>query len=55
LTGLNLTGTKMTDAGLAHLKTLGRLTKLNVTGTAVTAEGAEQAKKFLPLAMRLRG
>lgn len=48
LAGLNLSGTKITDAGLASLKPLGRLTKLNVTKTSVTANGAAEAKKFLP-------
>jgi hypothetical protein len=48
LAGLNLTGTKITNAGLVHLKPLPKMTKLNVTGTAVTEEGVKQAKKFLP-------
>jgi hypothetical protein len=48
LAGLNVTGTKVTDAGLVHLKPLSRLTKLNVTGTAVTEQGVKDAKKFLP-------
>ena len=48
LAGLNLSGTKITDAGLASLKPLGRLTKLNVTKTSVTANGATEAKKYLP-------
>jgi len=38
----------VTDAGLVHLKSLPKLTKLNVTGTAVTEEGVKQAKKYLP-------
>jgi len=48
LGGINLTGTKVTDAGLVHLKELPKLTKLNVTGTQVTEQGVQQAKKFLP-------
>ena len=44
----NLSGTKVTDAGLARLKTMSRLTKLNVSRTAVTEQGVAEAKKFLP-------
>ena len=48
LKGLNVSGTKITDAGLIHLKAILRLTKLNVTRTAVTEQGVKNAKKFLP-------
>jgi len=41
-------GTKVTDAGLVHLKPLPKLTKRKVSRTAVTDQGVKDAKKFLP-------
>ena len=35
-------------AGLLHLKSMSRLTKLNLTGTAVTDDGVKEAKEWLP-------
>jgi len=54
ITGLNLSGTKVTDAGLVHLKGMSRLTKLNVSRTAVTDQGVAEAKKFLPFWMSVQ-
>ena len=48
ITGLNLSNTKVTDAGLVHLKSMSRLTKLTLTGTPVTDAGVAEAKKWLP-------
>jgi hypothetical protein len=53
LAGLNVSGTKVTDAGLVHLKQLPKLTKLNLAGTAVTEQGVNDAKKFLPSWVRV--
>jgi Leucine-rich repeat (LRR) protein len=45
---LALTGTDISDAGLAHLSELSSLTKIDVQGTKVTNEGAEKLMKSLP-------
>jgi hypothetical protein len=48
LTYLNLYGTKVTDAGLSHLKSLAKLRRLYVWQTQVTAAGADALKAALP-------
>lgn len=46
--GLFLNSTKVTDAGLDHLRGMKRMTKLNLSNTAVTDAGVEKLKKVLP-------
>jgi hypothetical protein len=48
LTTLSLSGTKVSDAGLAHLAGLDRLIALDLTKTNVTAKGVESLAKALP-------
>ena len=45
---LDLTGTRVTDAGLAHLAGLSELTSLLLAKTRVTAKGVEGLAKVLP-------
>jgi hypothetical protein len=45
---LNLTDTRVSDAGLAHLKGLTNLTTLQLERTQVTTEGVAELKKSLP-------
>ena len=45
---LNLNLTKITDAGLAHLKNLKNLKSLSLEQTKVTREAAEQLRKAMP-------
>ena len=44
LARLHLEKTKVTDAGLVHLKDLGNLEYLNLYGTAVTDAGLEHSR-----------
>jgi len=44
LTALDLSGTRITDAGLVHLKGLPRLSSLTLTATQVTDAGLEHLK-----------
>ncbi len=48
LSGLSLSDTNVTDAGLAHLKELKSLSSLDVTGTRVTDAGIKELKQALP-------
>lgn len=50
LTYLNLTGTKMTDAGLAQLSGLAKLGELNLMNTQVTDAGLDALKPLANLA-----
>ena len=43
---LDLAGTKVTDAGLAHLEDLPRLQVLDLSHTGVTAAGLDHLKKL---------
>ena len=43
---MNLSGTKVTDAGLEHLKGLTQLQELDLTDTKVTGEGLEHLKEL---------
>ena len=45
---LDLSGTRVTDAGLVHLGRLSRLRMLQLTGTTVTAAGVKKLQKALP-------
>jgi hypothetical protein len=45
---LDLTSTKISDAGLAHLYGLKNLKTLTVRHTEVTAAGADKLQKALP-------
>ena len=45
---LELTDTKVTDAGLTHLKELNNLEMLDLIGTQVTDEGVKQLQQALP-------
>jgi hypothetical protein len=45
---LGLSGTRVSDAGLAHLSRLGALKMLWVEGTPVTADGAARLRQSLP-------
>ena len=40
--------TKITDAGLVHLKGLTKLVSINLIGTKVTDAGAQDLQKALP-------
>lgn len=48
LAKLQIKSAKLTDAGLAHLKTLTSLRELQLEGTTVTEAGAAQLQKSLP-------
>jgi hypothetical protein len=48
LTGLYLSGTKVTDAGIKGLYGLKKLTFLDLSRTKVTDKGVETLKKALP-------
>ena len=48
VTGVNLGGAQVTDAGLKGLKDLKQLTSLNLEGTKVTADGVADLQKALP-------
>lgn len=48
MTTLDLSRTKISDAGLVHLKGLTSLTYLNLSATEVTKEGVEELKAALP-------
>ncbi len=48
LTRLSLEGTKVSDAGLAHVKDCNNLKSLDVRGTKVSAAGIETLRKALP-------
>jgi hypothetical protein len=48
---LNLSRTKVTDAGLAHLKGLTGLKELSLYGTGVTDRGAKEIQKALSRAI----
>jgi Leucine-rich repeat (LRR) protein len=45
---LNLANSKITDAGLEHLKGLTALKRLNLTNTGVTDAGVNSLKQSLP-------
>ena len=45
---LNLVGTRVGDAGLAHLRPLGRLRTVYLWQSAVTQDGAEKLRRELP-------
>ena len=45
---LLLTGTKVSDPGMEHLKVLTELKALNLGNTHVTKEGIEELRKALP-------
>jgi len=48
LSRLSLWGTKVTDAGLVHLKGLGNLKALDLSATRVTDDGVKQLQEALP-------
>ena len=48
LSVLDLSGTQVTDAGLAHLKGLTKLSVLDLRGTQVTDAGVKELKQALP-------
>jgi internalin A len=48
LTSLNLSRTKITDAGLAHLRSLTKLQDLNLVDTSVTRAGVQRLQKAMP-------
>ena len=48
LVSLDLTSTKVTDAGLVHLRGMTRLQELNLVGTQVTDAGVADLQKALP-------
>jgi len=48
LVGLNLDGSKITDAGLAKLMGQDKLRWLGLAGSAVTPEGVDALRKQLP-------
>jgi hypothetical protein len=48
LLSLNLTGTRVSDAGLKHLNALARLDDLYLYRTKVTNAGIEELHKALP-------
>ncbi len=53
---LNLDGTKVTDAGLEHLKGLTQLRTLNLSGTTITDSGLKHLQSFTELQkVNLRG
>jgi hypothetical protein len=45
---LRLAGTRITDAGLAHLRGLKQLEQLDASGTQVTPEGLKKLRAALP-------
>jgi hypothetical protein len=45
---LYLLTTRVTDAGLVHLKALGKLKALDLGGTRVTEKGLAELRKALP-------
>ena len=45
---LDLRGTKVTDAGLVHLKSFSKLESLDLTDTKVTEKGVTNFKEVLP-------
>jgi Leucine Rich repeat len=51
---LDLTGTRVTDAGLAHLKGLTQLRELDLSKTRVTKTGLAELRKALPNAFVYR-
>ena len=48
LRSLNLANTKVTDAGLVHIKRLPRLTELDLSGTAVSDAAIKDLKRAMP-------
>jgi len=48
LEGLDISFTKVTDAGLEHLMGLTQLQKLTLSGTAVTETGVKRLVQTLP-------
>ena len=48
LRGLRLSGTKVSDAGLEHLKGLRKLQGLYLYNTQVTEEGMKKLRQTLP-------
>ena len=48
LVELDLQRTRVTDAGMEHLKHLPELRGLHLEGTAVTAAGADNLRSVLP-------
>jgi Leucine-rich repeat (LRR) protein len=48
LEALNLQGTKLTDAGLVHLKGLANLQTLDLKGTQVTDAGVKSLQQQIP-------
>ncbi|GAF95605.1 unnamed protein product [marine sediment metagenome] len=48
LSGLELWGTQITDAGLVHLKDLTNLETLSLAYTQITDEGVKKFQEVLP-------
>ncbi len=48
LSGLDLTGTKISDADLPKFRAVANLKQLTISGTAITAAGAEKLARQLP-------
>jgi Leucine-rich repeat (LRR) protein len=56
LYSLNLTGTKVTDAGIRHLKKLSHVTELDLSHTQISDTGLDDLKKVTTLKhLKLRG
>jgi hypothetical protein len=45
---LDVANTRVTDAGLQHLRGLSKLKKLNLSGTDVTPSGVRELQRHLP-------